>query len=156
MVTDSTLAPSAHIPTRRSFLAAAPVAAVALAVPAATLCATSGDAHIIAAWDRRVAAYRSYNSPPVPDVDDDGADANFWPVIDQCDTVIHAATAATPLGVEIQIWVGLHNSAAWRSAEENAFLARDLAYMEQNETSFDWDVLPVIAAIRSLRAMGSR
>ena len=138
-------------PTRRDILKAAPMAAVAIAAPAAAF--APGDAAIISAWERRVAAYHTYNGSPM---NDEEAETAFWPVIDQCDKVIHAATAATPLGVEIQIWVGLHNSAAWGSVEENAFLARDLAYMEQNEVSFDWDVLPVIAAIRSLRAMGSR
>ena len=140
-------------PTRRDILKAAPVAAVAIAASAAAFPPAHGDAAIIAAWERRVAAYRTYNGSPM---NDEEAETAFWPVIDACDKVIHAATAATPLGVEIQIWVGLHNSAAWGSAEENAFLARDLAYMEQNEARFDWDVLPVIAAIRSLRAMGSR
>jgi len=150
---NSTLAPSAHTPTRRGFLKAAPIAAVALAVPAAALAATPGDARIVAAWKRRVAAYHTYNGSPM---NDEEAETAFWPVIDHCDKVIHAATAATPLGVEIQIWVGLHNSAGWGSVEENAFLARDLAFMEQHQSTFDWNVLPVIAAIRSLRAMGSR
>lgn len=142
------------IPTRRDLLRAAPVAAVAFAMPAAALAVPSSDAQIVAAWERRVAAYITYNSTPVSDVDDDGEDERFWPVIDACDRIIHDATAATPLGVEIQIWVGLHNSAAWTSSQENAFLARDLAFMEKHEAEFDWNVLPVIAAIRSLRAMG--
>jgi len=146
----------ATAPTRRSFLKAAPIAAVAVAMPAAALMPHGGDAQIIAAWDRRVAAYRTYNSTPVSDVNDDGADELFWPVVDQCDALIHNTTASTALGVEIQIWVGLHNSAAWTSPQENAFLARDLAFMEEHEAEFDWNVLPVIAAIRSLRAMGSR
>jgi len=140
-------------PTRRELLKIAPAAALGIAAPALALVPAHGDAAIIAAWKRRVAAYRTYNGSPM---NDEEAETAFWPVIDQCDKVIHAATASTPLGVEIQIWVGLHNSAAWGSVEENAFLARDLAFMEQHQSTFDWNVLPVIAAIRSLRAMGSR
>lgn len=153
---DSTLAPSAHTPTRRDLFKAAPIAAAALAMPAGALAASTVDAQIVAAWERKVAAYRAYNSTPVHNVDVDGADENFWPVIDQCDKIIHAATATTPLGVELQIWTGLQNSSAYTTEEERAILSRDLAYLEQHKQAFDWDAQPMIAAIRSLRAMGSR
>lgn len=76
-------------------------------------------------------------------------------MIDDCDRIIHATTAKTPRGVEIQIWTGLHNSSAYHAEEENAILREDLAWIEANASAFDWDALPMIAALRSLRLMGA-
>lgn len=142
-----------RVVSRRGLLGAAPVAAVAFAMPAAALAVPSSDAQIVAAWERRVAAFHTYNGSPMHD---EGAEKMFWPLVDQCDKFIQQATATTPRGAEIQIWLGLHNSAAWSKNDEAAMLARDLDYLIKHEKTFDWDVLPMIGAIRSLRAMGSR
>lgn len=109
------------------------------------------DSAILAAWERRVAAYNVINRGELR-----GSvctAAPYWAIVDECDKLIHSTVAQTPRGVEVQIWTALHNSSAYVKVEEQAILAMDLDYVSEHAKDFDWDARAMIAAIRSLRAM---
>lgn len=145
---------------RRNFLSTA-LASAALAAPLAVSAmpatsafvraATGPDAEILAAWERHVAAYALINAPGTNEDPDTPHPA--WAIADAADKIIQGTLAKTPEGVEIQIWTSLHNSSAYTTPEEQAILARDIEYIEANAVEFDWQALPMIMAIRSLRAM---
>lgn len=144
---------------RRTFIATGASAAMlvplaAVAMPAATFqqVATGPDAEILNAWQRRVAAYAVINSETLA-LGDKATDPH-WRIVDECDKLIQGTVAKTPLGVETQIWVALHNSAAYVLDEENAILRMDLDYVAEHVNDFDWAAMPMVAALRSLRAMG--
>ncbi|MDF8334139.1 hypothetical protein [Novosphingobium cyanobacteriorum] len=142
---------------RRTFIAATSTALLAPAAAAGspageTAFATDPDAAILNAWQRRVAAYAVINSETLGP-SDKAADPH-WHIVDECDKLIQSTVAKTPLGIETQIWVALHNSAAYVLDEENAILRMDLEYVAQHTDDFDWAAMPMVAALRSLRAMG--
>lgn len=109
------------------------------------------DAAIVSAWHRRVAAHGMIAGGEL-----DGSDAAlapYWAVVDECDKLIQSTVAKTPGGIEVQIWTALHNSSAYVRNEEQAILHMDLDYLTAHASDFDWDARPMIAALRSLRAM---
>lgn len=111
------------------------------------------DAAIIDAWNRRVAAHAMISGGEV-----DGRDAAlapYWAIVDECDKLIHTTQATTPKGVAVQIWTALHNSSAYVRDEEQAILRMDLEYLTAHAGSFDWDARSLVAALRSLQAMGA-
>lgn len=139
--------------TRRSFAAmgAALVPAVALGAPLAATLSSAGDPDhaILEAWNRRAAAFAAMNDTSGDESDD------LYAVIDASERIIHSTAAKTLRGVEIQIWAALHAGAAYLENDEAAILRMDAAYLQQNHRNFDWNALPLLTAIQSLRAMGA-
>lgn len=133
--------------TRRGFIAAAAMApAMALAAPLVS----NPDAAILEAWARRTDAHLAMKH-----ADDEQRD-QLEALIDASDRIIHSTTARTPRGVEIQIWAALHAGEAYLDQDEAAILRMDAGYLQQNHRNFDWNVLPLLAAIQSLRSMGDK
>lgn len=115
------------------------------------------DAAIIAAWERHKAAHGVYAKLPFGDGLPVGsytpAEQEQWDVIDAAEATIKDTIATTHEGVEIQLWVSLAHSLTARP-DEQAARDRNLDYFLADEGRFDWTDRLVIAAIRSLRAMG--
>lgn len=109
------------------------------------------DADILAAWDRIGANNREIDALDGSDLAKDNA---LWNEISTDERVIHAATAATPAGVEIQLWCYLMHSVP-SSDDEKAVLRRDIAYFMDRETDYDWTERLVFSAIRSLHSMSA-
>ena len=53
----------------------------------------------------------------------------------------------------MQVWVALHNGAAFTREQDTAVLSMDLGYITSHANDFDWNVRPLIAAITSLRGL---
>ena len=109
------------------------------------------DAEILAAWGRIGANNRNIDALNGSDQANDDA---LWDEISKDERVIHAATAATPAGVEVQLWCYLMHSVP-SSDDEKAVLRRDIAYFTDLETEYDWTERLVFSAIRSLQAMAA-
>lgn len=120
-------------------------------------CAGDPDRAIVAAWDRRAAAYARYNALPIaerveaPDYLSPEERAE-WAIIDEAEAIIQATIAATPQGVACQVWTALHHSVTGR--EDDAALHRaDLAALEARGEDLDWNVRLLLTALRSLKSM---
>lgn len=117
------------------------------------------DAELIAAWERRMAAWVRYNALPfseLPDETHSPEEAECWAIIEDAEEVIRSSCAKSPRGVEIQLWTSLFHSAS-TSDDDNAAMERgDLGYFEGKGDSLNWNVRLAIAALKSLRAMEVR
>ncbi len=115
------------------------------------------DAAILAAWDRYQTARSIYDGLPFGEGLPLGSytpeEQEQWDIIDAAEAVIKNNIATTPAGVEVQLWVSLEHSLSGRS-DEQAARDRNIDYFLADEGRFDWTDRLVIAAIRSLRAMG--
>lgn len=111
------------------------------------------DSAILCAWERRVAAFNMINGGTLPEGDDSAAP--YWAIVEECDKLIQSSTATTPKAIETQIWVALHNSSAYLESEEAAILGMDLAFVEEHASQFEWAARPMVAALRSLRALAA-
>lgn len=135
--------------TRRAFLTAAAVLAPAIALAAPIPAAADVDAAIFGAWQRYVAAHAM--------IEKDGRNADsYWGIVDEAHKLIQSTTAQTPRGIEVQVWTALHTSGAFLADDDAAVLRMDAGYLQQNHRNFDWKVLPLLAAIQSLRSMGDK
>lgn len=118
----------------------------------------TGDAAIIAAWERHKSAHAIYADLPFGEALPMGSytpeEQAQWDVIDAAELEIQTAVATTPLGAEIQLWVSLCHSITEREAEQAARRC-DLDYFNADEEQLDWTDRLVLSAIRSLRAMGA-
>lgn len=147
------------ITTRRALLKAGPLAAAAVAAPASCIAyaATNPDADLIAAWDRRRAAYDTYNSLPEALSSEDGMSSpeedGLWTIIDDADEIIRSTVAKTPRGVEIQIWSALYFVLHGLSEDDAAIHRGDLEYFASKERELNLSDRLALASIRSLRAM---
>lgn len=117
---------------------------------------TRSDEAILAAWERRRAAYGRYNALPFSDSSEPGdmtpEERAEWDQIDAADEVIREHVATTPEGAAVQLWIALQHSITQRD-DEAACLRRDLGWFEAKGEGLDWNVRLVIAALRSLKAM---
>lgn len=146
---------------RRKFIGSTAAAAIlvpgaagaALSTGAPAKAAVGPDGALFDAWARRVEANRMINSGTLGA--SDKAAQPYWDIITECDKLIHSTVAKTPRGIEVQIWTSLHNSSAYLLDEEAAILAMDLDYVHAHAKDSDWDAMPMIAALRSLRALGA-
>lgn len=115
------------------------------------------DAAILAAWERHKSAHAVYAALPFGEALPLGSytpeEQEQWDVIDAAEAVMKNTLATTPVGVECQLWVSLCHSLTDRK-DEQAARDRNLDYFLADEGRFDWTDRLVIAAIRSLRAMG--
>lgn len=157
MTTNSTLAPSAHTPTRRELLMAAPVAAVALAVPVAALAATpAADAKIVAAWAEWQAARRALD-----EMDDDllGCETEeenaLWDRVNAAEATIHRTTATTPQGLSYKLWLNLDHSVTKRD-HDAAVRSCNLPALVGMMRDLDWREQLIVSALQSLSAMEGR
>lgn len=115
------------------------------------------DSEILAAWERRTAAYERYDVLPISDDPTPGEpytpeEAAEWAIIDEAEEAIAAAVATTPRGVAIQLWTALRHCVT-SSAHEEAVHRRDLAALEADAEELDGQGNWLLAAIKSLQAM---
>jgi len=114
-----------------------------------------GDAPIIAAWDRRAAAFLAVRA--LPDDAATGGETDEqsaqWSIIDTAEAEIGASVATTPRGAELQLWCAAVYQ--FDAAEDEAPCYRaDLDYFAAKGDRLDWKDKLLIAALRSLRAIG--
>lgn len=123
----------------------------------ATAISTKDDAALIAAWERHKSAHAVYEALPFAEGLPMGAytpeEQVQWDLIDAAEIEIKSTIAQTPHGIEIQLWVSLAHSLTDRE-DDAAARRHDNEYFLADEGRFDWTDRLVIAAIRSLRAIG--
>lgn len=116
--------------------------------PTSTIAPAKDDAAILAAWGRYQAARETYGrDTPL------GEDPALEKEINDAEAVIQSTIAGTPKGVEIQAWLALAHIATGRDADEAAYRG-DLAWFDERDHERDWVERLLLAAIRSLRAIG--
>jgi hypothetical protein len=113
------------------------------------------DAAILAAWDRRTAAFLAVRA--LPDDPATGGETDEqseqWAIIDAAEAEMVASVATTARGAEVQLWCAAVYQ--FDDAEDEAPCYRgDLDYFIAQGDRRDWKDRLLIAAIRSLRAMG--
>lgn len=145
--------------TRRNLLIAASAAATAGAAAAAAIPPSYGaDATILAAWERRHAAFKRWNALPAETAVPIGLspeEAACQAIIDEAEEAIRSAVAKTPRGAELQLWLALYHSTSGGVDHDDAINRADLARLERNDSALDLHARAMLAAIRSLRAMGA-
>lgn len=128
-----------------------------IGVPAgATTLTKNDDAEILAAWGRRSVACAIYGTLPFsdcPKVEYTPEERAQIDIMDAAEIMVCDATATTPQGVAVQLWTALAHIEQSVEAEA-AINIMDLDWFLADETRFDWNVRLILAAIRSLRAMG--
>ncbi|MFT4056291.1 MAG: hypothetical protein QM681_17440 [Novosphingobium sp.] len=140
---------------RRSLITRGLATVVAVgAAPTAFAAPAAADAAIVAAWDRRAGAYSAYWA--LGDTSRDyPAEHRLMVIVDEAEAVIRAATATTPIGVEMQIWTALYHFQSGSLEDDAASLRRDLAYFEAKNDDLDWNEGLLISAIRSVRRLAA-
>lgn len=143
-------------PTRRDILKAAPIAAVALAVPVTALAATpAADAKIAAAWAEWQAARRELD-----EMDDDlfGCETEeenaLWDRVNAAEAIIHGTTATTPQGLSYKLWLNLDHSVTKRN-HDAAVRFCNLPALVGMMRDLDWREQLIVSALQSLSTMGS-
>ncbi len=121
--------------------------------PAKDALTSHDDAAIIAAWDRRAAAFVELRGQPDPATTGTGTDeqTGLWAIIDKAEAEICNVVAATPRGAELQLWcaaVYLFDSAE----DEPPCYRADLDYFTEQGARRDWKDRLLVSALRSLRA----
>lgn len=126
-------------------------------ISTSTIDRTEGaDAEILAAWSRRSVACEIYSDLPLS-----GCLNNVYTpeeraqidIMDAAELLIQKTDASTAAGVAIQLWTALAYIEQDRDAEV-AINAMNLDWFLSDEPRFDWNVRLILAALRSLRAMG--
>jgi len=114
------------------------------------------DAAILEAWGRRSVANAIYIRLPFSD----SPNAAYTPeelaqieIMDAAEMAICKATATEPRGVAVQLWTALAHIETDREAEA-AINIMDLDWFLLDDERFDWNVRLILAALKSLRAMG--
>jgi len=121
----------------------------------ATTLTTKPDAAIIAAFDRRAAAFHAARALPCDPATGGETEAQsaYWATIDAAEEEIRATVATTPRGAELQLWIAA--TYALNAPEDEAPCYRtDLEYFEAQGDKRDWTDRLMIAALRSLREQG--
>lgn len=116
---------------------------------------TKPDAAILAAWGRRSVASAIYSGLPFTECPTEiytPEEAEQVDIMDAAEEEICAATATTPRGVEVQLWTALAHIEQDRD-DESAINIMDLDWFLMKEVDYDWSTRPILAALRSLRAM---
>lgn len=118
-----------------------------------TIASTKDDAALIAAWDRRAAAFlaaRELPDDPATGGNTDEQEAH-WAIIDAAEAEMVASVATTPRGAEIQLWAAAVYQ--FDDAEDEAPCYRgDLDHFIAQGDKRDWKDRLLLAALRSLRA----
>lgn len=120
----------------------------------ATTLSTKDDAAILAANQRRLAAYAEMDRLAAASIDNRSpAEEAQWAIIDAAELVMMSSVATTPRGLEAQLWTALHNF--YQDAEPAAAANRaDLDWFNAKHEDLDWSDKLFVAALRSVRAMG--
>ena len=116
---------------------------------------TNPDAAIVAAFERRAAAFHAARALPCDPATGGETEAQsvYWATIDAAEEEIRATVATTPRGAELQLW--LSATYVFNAAEDEAPCYRtDLEYFEAQGDKRDWTDRLMIAALRSLREQG--
>lgn len=120
-----------------------------------TITPMKDDAAILAAWDRRAAAFLAVRALPDDSTTGGETDAQAaqWAIIDAAEAEIVTSVATTARGAESQLWCAAVYQ--FDSAEDEGPCYRaDLDYFTAQGDRRDWKDRLLIAAIRSLRAIG--
>jgi hypothetical protein len=121
----------------------------------AAIAATTSDTAILDAWERRAAAFLKVRAMPddpttVGETDEQSAQ---WSIIDVAEAEICTSVATTARGAELQLWTAaVHQFDA--AEDEGPCYRADLKYFTEQGDRRDWKDRLLIAAIRSLRAIG--
>lgn len=114
------------------------------------------DAEILAAWERNKAARAAYDALPFSDLPG-GAytpeEQALWDVMDETEEFIVSTVAATPAGVEAQLWIALGHQITLNN-ECAAALRGDIDWFDKHGTEIDFVQRMTLAAIRSVRSIG--
>lgn len=115
------------------------------------------DGPILDAWERRNTAWARYEALPDTDpLHTNAAEAECIAIADAAEEIIRIETAATPRGVEIQLWLSLsHASDASQRSVSELVNREDLASLLSQEDEFDYSTRMHLAALRSLASMGA-
>lgn len=121
----------------------------------ATTLSTNDDAAIIAAWDRRAAAFAALQELPDNPRGDGETPARHaqWDIIDVAEAEICTSVAATPRGAELQLWTAAAYQFDAAEDERPCYLG-DLDHFTAQGDRRDWKDRLVIATLCSLRAQG--
>ena len=122
----------------------------------ATTFTNKEDAAILAAWGRRSVASAIYSGLPFTDCPNDvytPEEREQVDIMDAAEEFIREARATTPRGVEVQLWTALVHIEQDRDTEA-AINIMDLDWFLMDEGRFDWSTRLILAALKSLRAIG--
>lgn len=122
----------------------------------ATTFTNKDDAAIIAAFDRRAAAFAKLGGLPDPVTTGTGTDeqTGLWAIIDVAEAEICTSVATTARGAELQLWcAAVYQFDA--AEDEGPCYRADLDHFTAQGDRRDWKDRLLIAAFRSLRAQGS-
>lgn len=122
--------------------------------PAKDALTSHHDAAIIAAWDRRAAAFATLQELPENSRGDGETPERHaqWAVIDVAEAEICTGVATTPRGAELQLWCAAVYQFDAAEDEGPCYLG-DLDHFTAQGDRLDWKDKLLIAALRSLRAM---
>lgn len=119
----------------------------------ATTLSTKDDAAIIAAFDRRAAAFAKLGGLPDPVTTGSGTDEQtaLWSVIDVAEAEICTSIATTARGAELQLWTAA--TYLFDAAEdEGPCYSADLDHFTAQGDRRDWKDRLLMSALRSLHA----
>ena len=125
-----------------------------IAPEGATTFTNEDDAAIIAAWDRRAAAFATLQElPENPRGEGETPERHAqWAIIDVAEAEICTSVATTPRGAELQLWCAAVYQFDAAEDEGPCYLG-DLDHFAPQGDRLDWKDKLLIAALRSLRAM---
>lgn len=130
----------------RGFIAAT---AAAAPFPAIALPINHPDAALEAAWQRLVIARDTLD---LIAEDHSQIEREQWAIVDEAEALIQRATATTPRGAALQLWVALSHTLD-TNGEDKLVRAGDLEALEARQV--DWNARCIFAALRSLEAQGA-
>jgi len=112
------------------------------------------DAELVAAWERRKAAFACYNALPFADEPggDEEAEKGLWAIIDAAEEVIYQTPAKTPDGVSFKLLASLGHTFTDKKHSDAANVGDLLALVV--EDGLDWNEKLILSALRSLKTMG--
>lgn len=121
----------------------------------ATTFTNNDDAAIIAAFERRAAAFATLQElPDRPQGEGETPERHAqWAIVDAAEAEICTSVATTARGAEIQLWC----AAVYQfddAEDEGPCYHADLDYFTAQGDRPDWKDRLLIAALRSLRAIG--
>ncbi|MFC3786704.1 hypothetical protein GGR90_002748 [Sphingopyxis italica] len=128
--------------------------------PAGKSPALNPDAAIIAAFDRRSAAFKiARGLPDRPSTDGMTPEqAAQWDIIDAAEEEICSAVAITARGAELQLWTAaayVLDSALFDGFDDEPhYYSADLDHFISQGADRDWSDRLLLSALRSLRAQG--
>lgn len=121
----------------------------------ATTFTNNDDAAIIAAWDRRAAAFATLQKLPDNSRGHGETPERHaqWAIVDAAEAEICTSVAITARGAELQLWcAAVYQFDA--AEDEGPCYRADLDYFTAQGDRPDWKDRLLIAALRSLRAIG--